>query len=138
MYGTTIYRVWVRMKQRCYNPNDKAYKWYGGRGLDVSDAWCKFENFYADMGDKPTTKHTLERIDNDKGYSRENCCWATMKEQGQNRRSNRLITYNGTTNSVSVWAEKIGISHESMRKRLSNWSKEDALTKPRTKHAVHT
>ncbi len=126
--NTTIYRVWVRMKSRCYNPNDKAYSYYGGRGIAVSEDWMNFENFYRDMGDKPGREYSLERIDNEKGYSRENCRWATMLEQGQNRRGNRHISFNGETLTIAGWARRLGISHTSMSKRLKNWPVEKALT----------
>lgn len=131
MYGTPIYRTWVRMKQRCQNPNSKFYKWYGSRGITVSKDWQKFENFYRDMGDKPTPKHSLDRINNDKGYSKENCRWATMAEQGSNRRDNVNITFKGVTKNIAAWAKDLGIKHESMRKRLRKWPLEKALTQPK-------
>lgn len=129
MYGTTIYRVWLRMKQRCYNPKDPAYKWYGARGLTVSEDWNSFANFFKDMGNKLDPKLTLERIDNNKGYSKENCCWAYMKEQGNNRRGNINLTFNGVTQNISAWAKSLGISHESLRKRLKKWTLQEALTR---------
>lgn len=127
-YNTTIYRVWIRMKSRCLNPNDKAYEWYGRRGITVSDEWLSFNNFYRDMGDKPTPQHSLDRIDNNLGYSKENCRWATMMEQGNNRRSNVNITFNGRTQTISEWAREIGIHHSSLVKRLKKWSLKEALT----------
>ena len=131
MYNTTLYRVWIRMRSRCYNENDKAYQWYGGRGLKVSSEWDDFRTFYKDMGDEPTKLHTLERIDNNIGYSKENCKWATMSEQGNNRRSNVNITYNGRTQTISTWAKDIGVSHSTMSKRIKRWALKDALTKPK-------
>lgn len=131
--NTKIYRVWLRMKSRCYNPKDKAYKWYGERGLNVSDSWKDFANFYNDMGDKPTSSHTLERINNSQGYSKENCKWATVQEQGANRRDNVNIQFNGKIQNVSAWAKELGLSHSSLSKRLKRWSVERALTEPKKK-----
>lgn len=81
-----IYNIWLSMKQRCRNKSDASYPFYGGRGIDFCDRWEKFENFLADMGDRPSPKHSLERVDNDKGYCKENCIWATFTTQARNKR----------------------------------------------------
>lgn len=78
------------MIQRCYDPNNISYKWYGGKGIGVAPEWMNFETFLADMGDKPTPKHTIDRIDANKNYEPTNCRWATQKEQRRNRRDNKL------------------------------------------------
>lgn len=127
-YGTNIYRVWIRMNSRCNNPNDKAYSWYGERGIKVCDRWSDFALWMEDMGERPTPKHTLERIDVNGNYEPSNCKWATMKEQGNNRRDNIVIRFNGETKTQMQWAEQLGISHSALSKRLKRWSLQRALT----------
>lgn len=84
--GTRIYRIWLNMRNRCNNPNSKDYRWYGARSIKVCKRWNLFENFRDDMGPLPTQLHTIDRINNDKGYEPSNCRWATMEEQRQNMR----------------------------------------------------
>lgn len=126
---SSVYRVHRQMMARCYNPNTDCYSDYGGRGISVASEWHDFEQFYLDMGDRPRGM-TLDRRDNSLGYSKANCQWATHKEQNNNRRSNRFITFDGITLNQKQWAERVGISDQIICERLKNgWSIEDALTR---------
>lgn len=98
------------MIQRCTNKNRDDYKYYGGLGITVCKEWLvSFEQFNADMGNRPSPEHTLDRIDGTKGYSKENCRWATKKEQSANLKSNRNINYNGKTMNLSQWARELNM-----------------------------
>lgn len=112
------YRSWRAMKDRCLNPNSKDYKNYGGRGITIYGGWIhSFEQFLADMGAKPSTLHTLERIDHNAGYAPFNCRWATLKEQARNRRSCNVV--DGKT--IAQWADELGVSHAAVCKRLKKF-----------------
>jgi hypothetical protein len=106
--GTRVYKSWQHAKERCCNPNDKRYKDYGGRGITFCERWERFENFYEDMGDPPKGM-SIERIDNDKGYSPENCKWADKIQQGSNKRNNIFIELNGERLTVAEWSKMTGI-----------------------------
>lgn len=128
-YGTPEYNIWINMKDRCYNPNYPGYKNYGGRGITVCWRWRdNFSAFYADMGFRPEGK-TLDRKDNDGNYSKENCRWATQKEQNRNRRDNRIVEFNGKRQCMAAWAEEVGLKRQTLWYRLKNgWSMSRALT----------
>lgn len=130
--NSSEYEAWLQMKQRCYNTNNKDYSNYGARGITVCDRWLNsFKNFYEDMGDKSFKNLSIERIDNEKGYSKENCYWATSIEQNNNKRSSVFITYNGETHTIAEWSRTTKISYGTLKNRIyNNWSLEDALTKP--------
>ena len=115
------------MKRRCQNPKTRNYHNYGGRGIAVCERWQLFENFYEDMGDPPKGM-TLERVDNDKGYSPENCVWADHETQMRNTRKTRNITINGETKCVAEWAEKLGVNPNTIYGRLyAGWPESKAL-----------
>lgn len=122
------YRSWATMIQRCCNCNSSAYKHYGGRGIKVCERWRMFENFLADMGPRPEGT-TLDRSDNDGDYEPGNCVWATRTAQSRNRRSNKMITYQGVTLCVTDWAKRQGIPKQCLQDRLwRGWPVEHALT----------
>lgn len=118
-------------RQRCRNPNNRDYPHYGGRGITVCERWDNFETFLADMGIRPKGM-TLDRVDNSKGYSPENCRWATRAEQSQNTRKTSFITYQGETRTVTDWAKISGISRDTLQARITilGYTPEQALTKP--------
>ncbi|MBW2003019.1 MAG: hypothetical protein JRI72_00180 [Deltaproteobacteria bacterium] len=130
MKKTRQYNTWSHMKSRCTNLKNKNYSKYGGRGITISKKWLTFEGFWDDMKKGYNDNLTLERIDNNKGYCKENCKWATMKIQQNNKRNNRKITYKGQTRGVYEWAEIINISPQLLHWRLKNkWPLEKALNK---------
>lgn len=131
MSNTRVYRVWCHMLGRCQNLTDQDYADYGGRGIEVCDRWKSFENFYADMGDPPPGR-TLNRIDNEGHYDPDNCEWSTSTEQARNKRNNRIITWNGRTQTLPAWAEETGIPYHTLKARLFvlKWPVEEALTTP--------
>ncbi len=129
--GTRVYRAWHEMHRRCEDETRPGFQNYGGRGITVCDRWDTFENFYADMGEPPEGT-SIDRIDNDLGYSPDNCRWATKKEQNRNQRTNRLLTFQGETLPLAAWAERVGLTAGMIYLRLKKgWSVERALSEPR-------
>lgn len=113
------YFAWGNMIQRCTNPNRPGYHLYGGRGITVCQRWREsFENFLADMGSRPSDSHSLERLNNELGYSPSNCVWATPKEQSDNRRCNVTFDYNGKVQTQTDLARAAGISVATLHLRL--------------------
>ena len=127
-----IYAVWNMMVQRCTHPSNKEYKHYGARGTTVCDSWRKFENFYRDMGDAPFERATLDRIDNDKGYSKENCRWATYKEQQSNTTRSIRYKFRGQQLSIREVASLVGINLNTLTNRVYTYgmSIEEAASTP--------
>lgn len=129
---TRLHKIWEAMLTRCEYENHIHYANYGGRGISVCEAWHDYvafrdwslQNGYAD-------NLSIDRLDNDKGYAPDNCRWATVKEQQNNKRSNRLVTWNGATKTITEWSEITGIKKTTIKERLNHgWSVEDTLTKP--------
>ena len=129
MSKTPEYQAWIEMKQRCFNSNHKSYSDYGGRGIKICDRWLNSsENFLADMGSRPTAKHSLDRINNDADYSSKNCRWATSTEQNNNKRTNRLITIGNKTYTIAQWTKEMGFNERVIWNRLNlGWSDFDAV-----------
>ena len=127
-----LYSVWSGMVDRCTNPKCKGYKNYGGRGISVCGRWLtSVQHFIDDLGDPPTSAHTLERQNNDKGYSPCNVYWATWLTQANNKRTNRALTYLGKTLNMTQWSKEIGISTQTISARLKRgWTIEETLTLP--------
>jgi hypothetical protein len=119
------------MKERCGNPRSDDFPRYGGRGIAVCERWREsFAAFLADVGPRPSPHHTIDRIDNARGYEPGNVRWATPTEQSRNKRSNRPITFRGETLVIAAWAKRLGIARSVLRRRLEIWSVDDALTRP--------
>ena len=127
-----LYIAWKNIKERCYNPNSPNFKHYGGRGIFVCDKWKanfkEFQQWSVENGYKKG--FSIDRIDNDKGYSPDNCRWVSKKEQANNKRNNHFLTYQGKTQTISQWAEEIGVSRELISRRINKlgWDVERTLT----------
>ena len=121
------YQSWSQMRQRCSNPRATGYRHYGGRGITVCPEWDSFEQFLADMGERPEGK-SLERVDNDKNYCPENCCWATKPEQNDNRRylgrkDQVQVELDGQIMDAYAAGKLLGIDHTTVRWRLKHWGR---------------
>lgn len=138
MSKTPIYKIWAGMIKRCEDSNDKRYDRYGGRGIKVCERWRNsFGEFYLDMGDRPSPNHSIDRIDNDGNYEPSNCRWATDVEQANNRRSTRLMTFNGITKSMAEWSRATGVAYSQIKMRLMRGcSVEEALSQENRNESV--
>jgi hypothetical protein len=134
MTNTPEHKVWFGIKRRCYNQNEKNYKDYGAKGIVMSDDWKNnFLSFYNDMGPRPDNSFSIERKNNQGNYEKDNCKWATSKEQGRNKSNNFCITYKGETKCASEWEEILGLNKSSgiLQKRLKRgWSIEKTMETP--------
>jgi len=127
-----LYDTWANMKRRCYEIHNKSFPYYGGRGITVCDRWLGplgFKNFLEDMGERPND-HTLERVDVNGNYSPDNCVWATVKQQMNNRRSNKFVTWDGKRYSVAALVEHLGLPNNTLiyyQRLARGWTVEDTF-----------
>lgn len=134
---TRLHRVWVGIKNRCYNPKTDNYKYYGAKGITMCDEWKNsFESFMEwsmQNGYDPNAKAqecTIDRIDNNKGYYPENCRWVDHTYQCNNQSSNKVFTYNGETKTMAEWARTVGMKYTTLRARIRRGMPfEEAITK---------
>ena len=133
MSGTRPYKIWCGMKRRCYNKNEINYARYGGKGVRVSKEGLNFINFWKDMKDGYADDLQIDRIDNSKGYSLENCRWVTVKEQQRNKSNVTLYKHNGKELTSFEWDKELGLARGTVRARIKyyKWSLERALTTPK-------
>lgn len=128
MTNTTEYRTWAHIKGRCLRPTHADFYLYGGRGIKICERWANsFEAFYEDMGPKPDGM-SIDRIDVNGDYCKENCRWADNKTQSRNKRNNRFIEFNGMNMCVTDWARHLGIHNSSLWERLKKWPIEKSLS----------
>lgn len=138
LHNTRLHKIWDGMKMRCYNPNHEAYFRYGGRGIFICDEWLNddngFQNFYnwAMLNDYSNTL-TLDRINNNKGYSPDNCKWSTNSEQQHNRNDNVIITNGNKTQYIDEWMKETGLSRGAIKWRLKHWGNTEKLFIPAIK-----
>lgn len=129
---TRTHNIWVAMRKRCNNVNASNFYLYGGRGIKVCSEWDVFENFLNDMGQCPGPKYSIDRIDNSKGYSKDNCRWGTRTIQNNNTRRNRRIEMLGRNLTLSEWAMEAGLSYGTLYSRIfeSKWDPAKAILTP--------
>lgn len=130
--NSITYTSWRAMVSRCNNPNDKSYPYYGGRGIKVDKKWSDFSSFLEDMGDRPSKDYTLDRIDSNGNYCKDNCQWATRSQQSNNTRDSRLLEYKGETKTLKDWSILYNIKYHLLWDRVCGlgWDMEHALTIP--------
>lgn len=117
--NSITYKAWRAMRHRCLVPTSINYKDYGGRGIQICERWSDFTSFLADMGERPSRKHTIERRDGNGHYEPDNCHWATYTEQANNKRTNRIVEWQGRSQTVAQWAKELGLSSGTIQSRLN-------------------
>jgi hypothetical protein len=136
MFGTPEYRAWSGIITRCCNANHNSFREYGGRGITVCREWREsFAAFHAFVGNRPSAKHSIDRIDNSGNYEPGNVRWATDADQANNRRTSRLISYNGETRTLAEWSKVTGVAYHTLLSRIDRdkWPLKRAFEEP----AVH-
>lgn len=131
-----IYAIWASIKSRCNNPNNQAYNNYGGRGITICKEWNNsFVSFISDMGYPPTNKHSIDRIDNNKGYYKENCRWSDRYQQENNKRNNIKVLYNGELKTIAEISRETNVRYDLIYCRFiyRGWDINDAVNKPKVK-----
>lgn len=137
---TKEYRAWVAMRSRCHTENTPYFKNYGGRGIGVCARWDSFDLFLADMGSRPSARHSIERKNVNGDYEPGNCCWAVPKTQARNKRSTVYVSLDGSQISLADAVERSGLKYRTVHHRIFSrgWSACDALTLPAsTKYSPH-
>lgn len=130
---TDEYRIWLGMIQRCHNARNPNYPYYGGRGILVCDRWREaYVSFVEDVGKRPSSAHSLDRVDNDKGYEPGNVRWATRSQQNSNTRSTRWFEQGGRRQTLTQWATELGYTVSGLARRLGRLPVEEALVPKKT------
>ena len=129
-YSSKEYRAWRGMRRRCYYKKEKSYSDYGGRGIDICSRWEDYEVFLKDMGYAPPNT-SIDRIDNNKGYSPDNCRWGTISQQANNKRTSIILEFNGRKQTLKQWACELGINRQTLETRLEyGWSVDRTFQTP--------
>lgn len=137
-HGSPEYRSWQAMLTRCTNEKGQDYKDYGGRGIRVCERWQDFSAFLEDMGERPSLKHTLDRVDVDDHYYKENCRWASPEEQQLNKRGTIFVEYQGQRVPLRTLATSLGVPYHLLHGRLKRgWSLDRTITEPLNKRFSH-
>lgn len=127
--GTRVYKIWQNMKRRCDSPKAAMYLHYGGRGISYDSRWAKFEEFFKDMGSTYSDNLTIERIDINKNYCKDNCKWIPMSEQKNNTSKSRWITIDGVTKTMRDWVRESDVKRQTVAQRIDvyGWEPKRAL-----------
>lgn len=128
---TEEYRAWQHMIKRCTDKNQSNYQYYGGRGITFCERWRSFENFLEDMGNKPDSSYSLDRLDVNGNYEPANCIWATKLQQANNKRNSSFLTHGGITLTVAEWARKLNVSASTLNARkAAGWDDSRIIETP--------